>query len=490
MKQGFSSSLTSTLLNTVLIFFAIHNCVFAQDKSAKIDELMQRYHDYGQFDGAVLVAEDGKVVFKKGYGLANKEWDIPNDPDTKFRIASITKQITAMAIMILQEEGKLHVHDSICKYVPECPEAWKDITIHHLLTNTSGIPNFQNFPDNDQYERLPITVEKTVERFKYKELMFSPGTQFGYSSSGFVLLGYIIEQVTGKSYEDVINQYIFEPLEMKNSGYDHPRTVLIKRASGYAQEGNITQNAIHFEMDTPHAAGALYSTVEDLFLWDKALYTTRLIAIKTLDSIFTEYVKLGEEWGYGYGWFIGQLFNRKLALHQGSIAGFRAHLFRFPDEKAFIISLSNCEQVNLFKINEGIAAIIFDEKYEPPKKYIKDTLYQTIQQKDVVSAVNLFTELRDKHPDDYDFSKDQLNWLGVELRDTGMFDEAIAIYKWIIELHPDWWNAYNGIADVYRIRGDKELAIKYYAKSLEMNPEMWYAKQVSEVMKELTEQDD
>jgi tetratricopeptide (TPR) repeat protein len=107
-----------------------------------------------------------------------------------------------------------------------------------------------------------------------------------------------------------------------------------------------------------------------------------------------------------------------------------------------------------------------------------------------VSAVNLFTELRDKHPDDYDFSKDQLNWLGVELRDTGMFDEAIAIYKWIIELHPDWWNAYNGIADVYRIRGDKELAIKYYAKSLEMNPEMWYAKQVSEVMKELTEQDD
>lgn len=189
MKRHLTSPFTNILLITVSTFLSFQNDILAQDKSAKIDELMQRYHDYGQFDGAVLVAEDGKVVFKKGYGFANREWDISNEPDTKFRIGSITKQITAMAIMILQEKGKLHVHDSICKYVPDCPESWKDITIHHLLTNTSGIPNFQHFPDNLQYEQLPTTVEQTVERFKYKELMFSPGAEFGYSSSGFVLLG-------------------------------------------------------------------------------------------------------------------------------------------------------------------------------------------------------------------------------------------------------------------------------------------------------------
>ena len=319
--------------------------------------------------------------------------------------------------------------------------------------------------------------------------MFSPGAEFGYSSSGFVLLGYIIEQVTGKSYEKVINQYIFDPLEMKNSGYDHPRTILKHRAAGYSGENQRLLNAIHFEMDTPHAAGALYSTVEDLLLWDQALYTTRLLSKKTLDTIFTEHVKLGEEWGYGYGWNIGQLLNRRLVFHSGVISGFRAHLFRFPDEKIFIISLSNCEQVNLFKINESLAAILFNEKYEPPKKFIKDTLYQIIKQKDIASAVNRFNELKDKHPDDYDFSKDQLNWLGVELRDTGMFDESIAIYKWIIELYPDWWNAYNGIADVYRMKGDKVLAIKYYAKSLEMNPETWYANEISEMLKRLTKTD-
>ncbi len=489
MKWHKISTFISILLITVSTGLLFQKNILAQDKSDKIDELLQRYHDYGQFDGTVLVAENGKVVFKKGYGLANREWDIPNGPDTKFRIGSITKQITAMAIMILQEKGKLRVYDSICKYVPDCPEAWKDITIHHLLTHTSGIPNFQRFPDNLQYERLPTTVPKTIERFKYKELMFSPGAEFGYSSSGYVLLGYIIEQVTGKSYEQVINQYIFELLEMKNSGYDHPRSILKHRAAGYSRENQILLNASYFEMDTPHAAGALYSTVEDLFLWDQALYTTRLVSKKTLDTIFTAYVKPGEEWGYGYGWNIGQLFNRKLVSHSGAIDGFRAQLFRFPDEKVFIISLSNYEQAYLFKINESLAAILFNEKYEPPKKFIKDTLFQIIKHKEVVSAVNHFNELKDKHPDDYDFSKNQLNWLGIELRDTGMLDEAIEIYKWIIELYPDWWNAYNGVADIYRIKGDKKLAIKYYAKSLEMNPETWYAKEISEMLKMLTKKD-
>ncbi len=463
--------------------------LFAQDKAAEIDKLMQSYHDYGQFNGTVLVAESGKVIFKKGYGLANMEWNIPNATDTKFRIASITKQITAMAILILQEKGKLDVHDSICKYVPDCPEAWKDITIHHLLTNSSGIPHFQSFPDNDQYERLPTTVEKTVERFKHKDLMFNPGTQFGYSSSGFVLLGYIIEQVTGKSYEKVIDQYIFEPLEMKNSGYDHPGTILKHRAAGYAQEGNRMHNAIYFEMDTPHAAGALYSTVEDLFLWDQALYTARLVSKKTLDTIFTKHVELGEEWGYGYGWFIGQLLKRNSVMHNGAISGFRSNLFRFPDEKILIVTLSNYEQVDTYRINTSLAAILFKEKYEPPKKFIKDTLYQIVIQYDVVSAVNCYNELRDKHPDDYDFSKDQHNWLEVELRDAGKYDEAIEIYKWIIEIDPDWFEGYNGIADVYKLKGDKELAIKYYAKSLEINPEMWYAKMISDALKELAKED-
>ena len=168
MKHHITCPFTSILLITFSIFLLFQNQVFAQDISAKIDELLQRYNNYGQFDGAVLVAEDGKVIFKKGYGYANREWDILNEPDTKFRIGSITKQITAMAIMILQEKGKLHTHDSICKYIPNCPTAWKDITIHHLLTHTSGIENFQDFPDNLQYNdsQRPLKTLLPVLRTK------------------------------------------------------------------------------------------------------------------------------------------------------------------------------------------------------------------------------------------------------------------------------------------------------------------------------------
>jgi CubicO group peptidase (beta-lactamase class C family) len=489
MKMHLLSPFASILLTTVSIYLLFQNHVLAQDKSANIDDLLQRYHNYGQFDGAVLVAEDGEVIFKKGYGYANREWDVLNEPDTKFRIGSITKQITAMAIMILQEKGKLSVYDSICKYVPDCPTVWKDITIHHLLTNTSGIENFQDFPDNLQYERLPTTVENTVARFKDKELMFRPGTEFGYSSSGYVLLGYIIEQVTGKSYEQVIKQSIFEPLQMKNSGYDHPQTILKHRAAGYAQKGQTALNAVHFEMDTPHAAGALYSTVEDLFLWDQALYTEQLVSKKSIDTIFVEHVHFGEESGYGYGWFMRKLFNRKLFLHNGSISGFQAQLFRFPNENIFIVSLSNYELANLFTINENIAAILFNEKYEQPKEFIKDTLYQIIIQKDVASAINSYNELKKKHPEDYDFSNRQLFSLGGNLRDSGKLDEAIEVYKWIIELFPDWFASYKGIADVYRLKGDNEQAIKYYTKSLDLNSDTLYAKAISEILKTLTKQD-
>ncbi len=334
---------------------------------AKVDEYINALVNLDRFSGSVLISHDGDLLISKGYGMANREHNIPNTPQTKFRLASITKQFTSMIIMILQEEGKLHVHDSICKYVPDCPELWQDITIHHLMTHTSGIPNFQNFPDNLQYERLPTTVENTVERFKHKELKFTPGVKIRYSSSGYVLLGYIIEQVTGKSYEEVINQYIFGPLEMNNSGYDHPRTILMHRAAGYSRENNQFLNAIHFEMDTPHAAGALYSTVEDLFLWDQALYTTQLVSQETHDTIFTEQIKIGEGYGYGYGWMVTELFSRKLARHNGNISGFRTIYSRFPDDKVGIITLSNFEFADIFKINRDLSAIIFNEKYELPK---------------------------------------------------------------------------------------------------------------------------
>ncbi len=312
-----------------------------------------------KFSGAVLVANQGKAVLSKGYGLANYEHDIANTPETKFRLGSITKQFTAMCVLILQEQGKLSVRDPVSKYVEDSPDTWKPITIHHLLSHTSGIPGFTEFPDNLERERLPATVDGTVKRFKDKPLDFQPGEKFKYSNSGYVLLGYIIERVTGKTYEKVVKDNIFTPLRMKSSGYDHPWIVLNNRASGYGWRDGKRVNCIHFEMDTPHAAGGLYSTVEDLLLWDQALYTEKLVSRKSLDSMFTPVKGI-----YGYGWFIGERASHKYVEHGGGIAGFLTYLARYPEEKLTVIVLSNFERANPEEISRELATRWFGDKAE------------------------------------------------------------------------------------------------------------------------------
>src|SRR5439155_9038937 len=183
----------------------------------------------------------------------------------------------------------LDLTNILSQYIEDCPEAWRAITIHHLLTHTAGIPGFTEFPDNLRFERLPTTVEATVGRFRDKPLDFEPGTKMRYSNSGYVLLGHIIQKVTGRSYGEFIAEKIFQPLGMKQSGYDHPANILPHRAAGYSRRGTNIVNCIPFAMDTPHAAGALYSTVQDMLIWDGALYSDRLVSARTLETMFTPF---------------------------------------------------------------------------------------------------------------------------------------------------------------------------------------------------------
>jgi len=215
--------------------------------------------------------------------------------------------------MMLQERRKLSVHDSICQYVQDCPDSWKSITIHHLLSHTSGIPSFTEFPDNDRYERLPMQVLDTIARFKDKPLSFPRGERFQYSDSGYLLLGYVIEQASGEKYEDFIRKNIYEPLHMQDSGYDHPWIILKHRAQGYSSEGGSLVNATCMAMDTPFSGGSQYSTVGNLLLWDQALDTEKLLSRESLQAIFTPNPGpyppswlLGNKGGYGYGWMIGE----------------------------------------------------------------------------------------------------------------------------------------------------------------------------------------
>src|SRR6266513_5336418 len=250
----------------VLVVLALQTSAFAQDKAHKIDELLTLYHKYGQFNGAALVADNGKVIYEKGLGLANMEWNIPNGPDTKFRLGSITKQFTATLILQLVEQGKIKLDGKLSDYLPDYrKDTGAKVTIHNLLSHTSGVPSYTSLPGFfSNVSRNPFAVNDFIKKYASGDLEFEPGTRFVYSYSGYFLLGAIIEKVTGKPYEQVLKENIFDPLGMKNSGYDHWETILSKRAIGYTQNPRGYETAPYLDMSIPYAAGSLYSTVEDL----------------------------------------------------------------------------------------------------------------------------------------------------------------------------------------------------------------------------------
>lgn len=319
---------------------------------------MDQFVSSRDFSGVVLVARDGRVLFEKAYGLANREHGVPNKLETKFRLASLTKQFTAMAVMILAERDKLSVTDPICRYIENCPKAWSAITVRHLLTHTSGIPDFTDFPDNDQYERLPMTPLETMARFRDKPLEFVPGERFNYDNSGYLLLGYIVERASGEKYENFLRKNIYESLGMSDSGYDHPWLVLKDRANGYARRDGQIVNAMYMEMDQPFGGGSMYSTARDLLRWDQGLYTEKLVSRKSLEQIFTPYEgnysavrPLDQGWfsrhKYGYGWDISNWFGRRLYSHGGGINGFRSVIMRYPDDRTLVVVLTNVESPEL-----------------------------------------------------------------------------------------------------------------------------------------------
>lgn len=344
--------------------------ISAQDVSPKFDEYLSEITKQGGFSGAVLVARDGQVVFSKGYGLANVEWDIPNTPTTKFRLGSITKQFTAASILLLQERGKLSLKDAICKYVTDCPKAWEPATIHHLLTHTSGIPSYTDVKSPEEYRTLSltrVTVTDFVDSFKAKPLEFAVGEKMKYNNSGYFILGYIIEKVTGQSYEAFLQENILGPLKLANTGYDTHDRILKQRATGYATNKCQRINSSYLDMTLPYAAGSLYSTAEDLFAWNEALYSDKLLKPESRAAMMTV-----EKNNYAYGLTVTQQHNRKNVSHGGGINGFSTFLARFPEEKVTVVVLRNADYGSPApgKISQDLAAILFGEKYEVPRERV------------------------------------------------------------------------------------------------------------------------
>lgn len=328
----------------------------------KVDAYLRPYLKTERFSGSVLMARGGKVLMKQGYGMANYELGVANTPRTIFRLGSLTKQFTALAILQLMEQKRLSLTDSLHKYIPDYPHGDR-ITIHHLLTHTAGIPNFTAFPEYREIMILPHPLEKIIERFKERPLDFTAGEKFSYSNSGYILLSDIIEKASGKAFEAVLRENIFQPLRMKSTGYDHTEAVLPNRASGYVLTDEGLRNAPYMDMSIPVGGGALFSTVEDLYRWDRALYTEKLLSRESLNRMFTPWQ--GES-GYGYGWMMGKLAGRQAEMHTGGINGFHTFMARFPGDEGCVIALNNIENAPIGRIGADLAAILIGDKYEIP----------------------------------------------------------------------------------------------------------------------------
>ena len=320
------------------------------------DGVARAYVGPGVFSGAVLVAKDGKPIFRKAYGMADREWDVANTPETRFRLGSITKQFTATAILQLAEQGKLSVDDPISKYYPEAPAAWAPITLKHLLTHTSGIPSYTAIPGFfAQQARLDKTPAEIIALTRDKPLEFPPGSKYAYDNTGYILLGYVVEKVSGQPYAAYLQDHIFTPLGMKDSGYDVSETILPRRASGYSVAGGKARNAAFLAMTLPYAAGSLYSTVDDLLIWDQALQSGKAIKPASVAAMFTDY-----GFKYGFGQSIRVDKGRRIWGHNGGINGFATQLNHLPDDGLTVIVLANIEQAPVGRIGERLADLYFD----------------------------------------------------------------------------------------------------------------------------------
>ena len=363
-----SRQLLQTALFTFSLFFSV--ALTAQNLEQQVDEILSEQYERQGPGAAALIYKDGDVIYRKGFGYANIELDVKMKPEHVFEIGSITKQFTAIAILMLEEQGKLKVEDDITKFIPDYPSNGKSITIHQLLNHTSGIKSYTNMQSFQQKARTDMTPSEIIDFVKNEPMDFDPGEQYLYNNSGYVILGHIIEVVTGISYEEFVQKNFFDKLGMTNSYYGSHSKVIKNRAYGYSDRGGYV-NADYLSMTLPYAAGSLMSNVDDLLKWQKALNTYQLISKATYEkAINGSTLNNGEKIGYGYGLGAGTIQGSKSISHGGGIFGYTTQGIYLPEEDVFVSVLTNCDCTSPGSITNKIAAIAIGKPFPSIKNAV------------------------------------------------------------------------------------------------------------------------
>ncbi len=455
----------------LLAALVIATAGFSQRVVQQIDELVNDYHEHNNFNGAVVVARDGEILYARGFGYANYELGVENTPDTRFRIASVSKQFTAMLVMQKVAEGKMDLHSSIGDYFPGYPEPHASkITIHHLLSHTSGMPHYAAIPEFfPDYSRQPWDHADFIKLFWDLDLQSEPGERYSYSSFGYYLLGHILELVSGKDFDKLLEERILHPLGMYDTGIDGHISILKNRANGYDHSLASLLNAEFRDMSTALATGDMYTTVNDIVLWDKALYDNTLLDDKHQSLIFSPNLS-----NYGYGWFIRHNeINDDLTLlthsHSGGTNGFNCLTTRLPEDRYLITVLSNARPGPTTSITNNIINILYDQ----PVDFSRSSAIATsrvLEEEGVDNAVEYFRYLFNNHPDTYDVRTGQLSRIVSDLIGLDRAEEAVDFAKLAVEFEPESANAYMLAGGAYQAAGDNRKAVENYAKGLLIDP--------------------
>ncbi|MDF9795500.1 CubicO group peptidase (beta-lactamase class C family) [Catalinimonas alkaloidigena] len=480
-------SIFNKLIFFLLPLLYLSLCAESQslDKRDAISKIFSKYHEFEGFEGAVLVAEKGEVIYKNAFGLANREWNIPNQVDSRFDIASISKQFTAMLVMQLYEEGKIHPDSSISAYYPEYrSDIGEQVTIHHLLTHRSGIPNYTSIPyvwSDSLVNRY--SKEQLVQKFCSGDLEFMPGTKYSYNNTGYFLLSVILEKVSGLPFNHLLQEKILIPANMTASGVDERGQLIDKRAYGYIRELETYENARPMHMGNLQGAGNMYATVEDLYLWDRALYTHKLLSKKGIRQMMTPYSDPGDSWippyrnSYGYGMGvasipIGNNKETKLVFHSGHISGYSSFIARFPDDEHLVVMLSNTGNVSTARMNEiaqEVKNVLYGLPYEASKRSLRTSLLKVAREQSVREAILKYYELIESFPYEYNDTEDDLRLVGQDLLASDMRSAAVEFFKLNAKVNPGW-RTYNTLGDVYYYEKKYEDASYFYKKSIQVNP--------------------
>jgi len=360
---------------------ALFNAATAQQDSrlsAAFDKVLKEQFPLNETGAIALISSHGKIIYKKAFGMANLELNVPMQTTNVFRIGSITKQFTAIAILQLMEQGKLNLQDVITKFIPNYPLQGETITIEHLLTHTSGIRDFTSIKDTVQRSKRDFTPTELINFFQNQPMRFAPGTRYEYSNSNYTLLGYIIEKITGKTYQQYLEANFFQPLGMTSSFYGNDTMIIKNRATGYTKGEKQIENSTAISMTQPFAAGSILSTVEDLFKWQQAVQLYKLVKKETLEKAFTRYTLAnGKETSYGYGWRFGFIQQSPSIGHGGLISGFKTMALYLPKEDVYVVVLSNCDCSSPENVTAKLAAVAIGKPYTDKEITLTNSILQT-----------------------------------------------------------------------------------------------------------------